>query len=200
VKRREFVSLVGSAVGAWPLAARAQQPDRMRRIGVLIPHVQDSPVGRARITAFLQELEQFGFEPTAADPHRSDRVRGRRRSGRRGLCQEFCSGEGHGRRRAAAAPPGRAQSTRARDRSPGWSRRPCVLRARRATARSRSGPKACSPPPAASTSGPDSSSSPRKSTMSSERLWSGKRGSSIWGNDRGSDLLAGIQRSGARPR
>src|SRR5215510_2717320 len=47
---------------------------------------------------------------------------------------------------------------------------------------------------------PDSSSSPRKSTMSSERHWSGKRGSSIWGNNRGSELLAGVQRSGAGPR
>jgi hypothetical protein len=54
--------------------------------------------------------------------------------------------------------------------------------------------------PAASTSAPDSGSSPRKSTMSSERHWSGKRGSSIWGNNRGSELLADIQRSGAGPR
>jgi hypothetical protein len=36
--------------------------------------------------------------------------------------------------------------------------------------------------------------------MSSERHWSGKRGSSIWGNNRGSELLAGVQRSGAGPR
>ena len=54
--------------------------------------------------------------------------------------------------------------------------------------------------PAASTSAPDSSSSARKSTMSSERHWSGKRLSSIWSTNRGSELLAVTQRSGAGPR
>jgi ABC-type uncharacterized transport system substrate-binding protein len=56
VKRRAFITLLGGAAVAWPLAARAQQPDRMRRIGVLLPAVPDDPVWQARLGAFLQGL------------------------------------------------------------------------------------------------------------------------------------------------
>jgi putative tryptophan/tyrosine transport system substrate-binding protein len=61
MKRREFMTLVGGAAVAWPLAARAQQRERMRGIGVLMPMGADSPVGQARLAAFLQELQQFGW-------------------------------------------------------------------------------------------------------------------------------------------
>ena len=59
-KRREFITLLGGAA-TWPLAARAQQqPERMRRIGVLMSTTQDNAEGQARIAAFLQGLQQLG--------------------------------------------------------------------------------------------------------------------------------------------
>jgi len=61
VKRREFITLVGGAAAAWPVAARAQQAERMRRIGVLVPAAADDPVWQARLGAFLQGLALLGW-------------------------------------------------------------------------------------------------------------------------------------------
>ena len=60
MNRREFITLLGGAA-AWPLAARAQQPERMRRIGVLMPSAADDPEFQARMTAFVQGLAQLGW-------------------------------------------------------------------------------------------------------------------------------------------
>jgi putative ABC transport system substrate-binding protein len=61
VKRREFITLLGGTAAAWPLAARAQQPERVRRIGVLMYLAADDPQGQARIAAFAQALKQLGW-------------------------------------------------------------------------------------------------------------------------------------------
>jgi len=60
MRRRDFITLIGGTAVAWPLAARAQQGERMRRIGVLVA-VADDPEGQARIAAFLQGLQQLGW-------------------------------------------------------------------------------------------------------------------------------------------
>jgi putative tryptophan/tyrosine transport system substrate-binding protein len=61
MKRREFITLLGGAAVAWPLAARTQQPERMRRIGVLMNTAADDPEGQARIAAFHQGLQEHGW-------------------------------------------------------------------------------------------------------------------------------------------
>ena len=61
MKRREFITLLGGAAAAWPLAARAQQGERMRRVGVLIPLAADDPQSQRRLTAFVQGLQELGW-------------------------------------------------------------------------------------------------------------------------------------------
>src|SRR5262249_47638303 len=61
MKRREFITLLGGAAAAWPLAARAQQREKMRRIGVLTNLAADDPEGQVRNTAFAQALAQLGW-------------------------------------------------------------------------------------------------------------------------------------------
>src|SRR4030095_11287538 len=60
LRRREFVTLLGGAA-AWPLAARAQQAERMRRIAGLMSTAADGPETLARVGAFLQGLQQLGW-------------------------------------------------------------------------------------------------------------------------------------------
>jgi hypothetical protein len=61
MKRREFIMLIGGAAAAWPRAARAQQPERMRRIGVLTGLVEDDPEAKARLAGFQHGLEKRGW-------------------------------------------------------------------------------------------------------------------------------------------
>ena len=61
MRRREFVTLIGAAAGAWPLAARAQQGERIRRIGVLMNLTAEDSEGQARLAALLQGLQKLGW-------------------------------------------------------------------------------------------------------------------------------------------
>ena len=60
MKRREFIATLGSAA-AWPLVARGQQSERMRRVGVLIGYAETDPVAQAQAKAFQQGLQQLDW-------------------------------------------------------------------------------------------------------------------------------------------
>ncbi len=83
MKRREFITLLGGAAAAWPLAVRAQEPERIRRVGVLMAYAEDNPEGKPRIAAFAQALQDLGWTDgrnirieyrwSAGDPERTRR-------------------------------------------------------------------------------------------------------------------------------
>jgi putative ABC transport system substrate-binding protein len=61
MRRRQFITLLGGSAAAWPLGARAQQPDKTRRIGVLIQLAESDPEGQARVAAFREGLQKLGW-------------------------------------------------------------------------------------------------------------------------------------------
>jgi putative ABC transport system substrate-binding protein len=61
MKRREFISMLAGAAATWPLTTRAQQNDRVRRIGVLILYPENDSEGQLRASAFRQGLEKLGW-------------------------------------------------------------------------------------------------------------------------------------------
>jgi putative tryptophan/tyrosine transport system substrate-binding protein len=84
MKRREFIAGLGSAAAAWPLAARAQQGDRVRLIGYLTGLSADEPVQRTRITAFVHGLQQLGWTVG-----RNVRIEQRHAAGNRDLIRRY---------------------------------------------------------------------------------------------------------------
>jgi putative ABC transport system substrate-binding protein len=61
MRRRDFITLLGGAAAAWPLMARAQQPERMRRIGVVMAYAGSDPNGQVQVAAFRQALQKLGW-------------------------------------------------------------------------------------------------------------------------------------------
>ena len=65
MRRREFILLLGGAGAAWPLTSRAQQPDRMRLVGVLMGLAESDPVGQSQVAAFRGALTKLGWTEVA---------------------------------------------------------------------------------------------------------------------------------------
>jgi putative tryptophan/tyrosine transport system substrate-binding protein len=61
MRRREFITLLGSATAAWPLAARAQQSERMRLIGVLTAFAESDPAGQSEVVVYRDALKKLGW-------------------------------------------------------------------------------------------------------------------------------------------
>jgi hypothetical protein len=67
MKRRKFIALLGGTAATWPLAARAQQPDRVRRIGVLMGYSESNQEGQADVAAFREGLQKLGWTVRALE-------------------------------------------------------------------------------------------------------------------------------------
>jgi putative tryptophan/tyrosine transport system substrate-binding protein len=61
IGRRELLAALGGAVAAWPRAARGQQPERLRRIGVLMAWPESDPEAQSEVASFVQELQKLGW-------------------------------------------------------------------------------------------------------------------------------------------
>src|SRR5262245_41145005 len=61
MRRRDFITGIAGSAAAWPLAGRAQQGERMRRIGILMSFAADDPEGKAQVAAFVAGLQQLGW-------------------------------------------------------------------------------------------------------------------------------------------
>jgi putative ABC transport system substrate-binding protein len=61
IRRRDFITLLGGTAATWPLAAGAQQPERMRRIGVLMSVEENDPEGKTQLSQFTQGLAESGW-------------------------------------------------------------------------------------------------------------------------------------------
>src|SRR5436190_8185922 len=78
MRRREFIGFVGGAA-AWPLAARAQQSDRIRRIGVLFALAESDPQAQARLAVFRGELQKLGWPDVAIDARYASAIESEKR-------------------------------------------------------------------------------------------------------------------------
>ena len=74
MRRRDFIKAIGGGVVAWPLAARAQQPDRMRLIGVLMGYGESDPAAQSEFAAFRGRLRSWGGRKAAISGSNFDGV------------------------------------------------------------------------------------------------------------------------------